>query len=390
MNITVVGAGKTGRGFIGRLLHESGQAVRFIDSNHDLIEALRASKRVGIRYFGNVRHPSEIVVDTAYHTSEPAGVRMVAASDLVFVSVGANNLTHVARYLATALDQRDGAMEHPLVIITAENAINPAMKLQTEIEEFLTTRAPFSVTESAIFCSTIEADDTVLDIQSEDFNSLPFDSSRIPLQFPMLEFLKPEENFPLLLIRKIYTYNCASAAIAYLGSLKGYHLYGDAANDPEIETLLTGIYSDVNTVLCREYAIDPSDQTEFALRSKRKFQNRDILDSVERNARDASRKLAADERLIGPLLLTVTQGLLSHSLCLVIAAAIHYAYVHHENPLQGILEKEGVAGVLSEISGITDQPAVVAQVESYYMDITAHIPLKQIMSRVTKQDGGGE
>lgn len=390
MNITVVGAGKTGRGFLARLLQECGQTVRFIDSNYSLIKALCSSKRVRIQYFGNVRNPSEIVVDAAYHTSDPAGIQMVASSDLVFVSVGANNLSNVAYYLATALNQRDCTMKHPLVVITAENAINSAIKLQAEIREVLTTEVPFFVTESAVFCSTIEAKNSVLDIQSEDFSSLPFDASRIPLQFPMLQFLTPEENFPLLLIRKIYTYNCASAAIAYLGYLKGYHLFGDAANDPEIAVILNRIYADVNTVLCKEYAIDPSDQADFALRSKIKFQNREILDSVERNARDASRKLAPDERLIGPLLLTVKQDLLSYSLCLVIAAAIHYAYEHHENPLWQILEKNGVIGVLTEISGIANYPTVVVQVETFYMKIRAHIPLKRIISQFNKQNGGGE
>ena len=37
MKIAVIGAGKTGRGFIGRLLQESGQEFLLVDKNQDLI-----------------------------------------------------------------------------------------------------------------------------------------------------------------------------------------------------------------------------------------------------------------------------------------------------------------------------------------------------------------
>ena len=37
MKIAVIGAGKTGRGFIGRLLQESGQEFLLVDKIQDLI-----------------------------------------------------------------------------------------------------------------------------------------------------------------------------------------------------------------------------------------------------------------------------------------------------------------------------------------------------------------
>ena len=40
MKIAVIGAGKTGRGFIGRLLQESGQEFLLVDKNQDLIREL--------------------------------------------------------------------------------------------------------------------------------------------------------------------------------------------------------------------------------------------------------------------------------------------------------------------------------------------------------------
>ena len=42
--IVVVGAGKTGRGFIARLLQEASEEVNFIDKNVELVEALNKEK----------------------------------------------------------------------------------------------------------------------------------------------------------------------------------------------------------------------------------------------------------------------------------------------------------------------------------------------------------
>ena len=42
--VVVVGAGKTGRGFIARLLQEEQQEVIFIDKNADLVNKLNADK----------------------------------------------------------------------------------------------------------------------------------------------------------------------------------------------------------------------------------------------------------------------------------------------------------------------------------------------------------
>ena len=46
-NVTVIGAGKTGRGFVARLLNESGVHVNFIDKNETLVNALRTDDTSG-------------------------------------------------------------------------------------------------------------------------------------------------------------------------------------------------------------------------------------------------------------------------------------------------------------------------------------------------------
>ena len=52
--IVVIGAGKTGRGFIARLLQEASEEVIFIDKNAELVEALNKEKEFKVSFFGNV------------------------------------------------------------------------------------------------------------------------------------------------------------------------------------------------------------------------------------------------------------------------------------------------------------------------------------------------
>ena len=44
--IIVIGAGKTGRGFIGRLLQEADKEVVFVDKNEKLVKELKQQKEL--------------------------------------------------------------------------------------------------------------------------------------------------------------------------------------------------------------------------------------------------------------------------------------------------------------------------------------------------------
>ena len=314
MNYTMIGAGKTGRGFLGRLLFEQGILPTYIDASKALVNELETHKRYTVEFFGQERQALSIPVQQVFHTEDPRAKLAITDSDVILVSVGAGNLEAVGRLIKSASPSKN------LLVITAENAIDPAKKL----EQILGEQTTLTVTEAAIFCSTIEKPGSSLDILSEAYDRLPYDVVKASSYNNLPKFFIAEGNFPLLLTRKIFTYNAASAAIAYLGAHKGYTWYADAANDPAIVRVLDRLYREVNAVLCTAYGIDPGEQEAFALASKAKFQNRNIRDSIERNARDAARKLAADERLLGPLLLAKKHGLSAASLALVIAAAILY------------------------------------------------------------------
>ena len=100
MSITVIGAGKTGRGFIGRLLAESEKEIRFIDKDAALVAELNAKKQFRISFFGGKRADFAVGNYTACTWDNVQKIE----DELILVSVCGPNLPDVGAALKTRLD----------------------------------------------------------------------------------------------------------------------------------------------------------------------------------------------------------------------------------------------------------------------------------------------
>lgn len=357
MKITIIGAGKTGRGFLARLLKEN--ELTFIDKDQELVTALNAAKEVQIQYFGD-KKPAETISFTEAMTWGDVAEKGWKPAELILVSVGGSNLNDVGAELKKYIISGQQ-------IIVCENASKPARKLYDAIGI-----EGVMIAESTVFCTTIEAkNDTVceadkkegpvLSINSEWYPYLQFDAEPMKDAIPQVNNLKPVFEFGNFLTRKLYTYNSASCIIAYLGYLKGYTVYSDAANDPEILELLDRNYEIINQCMCLEYGYDPEDQKEFAALSRDKFTDRTIVDTVARNAREPQRKIGATERVTGPLLLQQKYGKDTSVLEKTLAAMLLYR-PEEEKEWNRILDEKTPAGVLKELAGLDENSELFTRV----------------------------
>lgn len=332
MKITIIGAGKTGRGFIARLLN--GNEITFIDKNEPLVESLNNAKQFTVSFFAESA-PKAIV--SGYKAYTWGNIGKIDA-DLILVSVGGKNLVEVGNELKNRI--REGQK-----IIVAENASHPAKTLHDAIG-----MNNVFVAESTVFCTTIE--DTGLNINSESYPYLQYDEDAFGIDLK-INGLKAEKGFANFLTRKLYTYNSASCIIAYLGYLKGYTVYSDAANDKEILELLDENYRIINECMCKEYGYDPKDQEEFALLSRKKFTDKTIVDTIARNAREPQRKITRYERVVGPLFLERKYGFSAEILIKTLAATLLYT-PDAEKEWNEILKSKGMEGVLVDLCGIEE------------------------------------
>lgn len=351
--IAVIGAGKTGRGFVGRLLKEADEEIMFIDRNPNLVDELNKAGKFSIHFFGKEREPLEVERFHAY-TWENAPIR---DAELLLVSVGGQNLQDVGKYLGDCLDR-----SRKYYIITCENASRPSLTLKNAIGP----EQQVLVSEATVFCTTIEGEG--LDIYSENYPCLQFDSDLLEGYEPGIPQFRPIKHFSNFLTRKLYTYNAASCVIAYLGWVKGYQDYADAANDKEILELLDRNYQATNRVLCREFGYEKKDQEEFALLSKKKFCDRTIVDTVSRNARDPQRKLAAGERIMGPIRLLHKYGEDASVMEKTAAAALLYRAPGEESWTKLQAEKT-YEQMLKEICGVDPQEELFSNIMNYIKEM---------------------
>ncbi len=332
--VAMIGAGKTGRGFIGRLLCEAGLEILFVDKDETLVAALGDKPSFAIHFFGEVR-PTYAVTNYSATTWERADFSDI---EVIFVSVGGMNLPDVGASLKTKIN--DGKARH---IIVGENASHPAKTLSEAIGLSYVT-----VSESTVFCTTIEYHGDKLDIHSENYPYLQCDAAPLGDYKLDITTVRPILGFENFLTRKLYTYNAASCVIAYLGFAKGYTDYGAAANDDEILSLLDRNYAATNRVLCKVYGYEEKDQAEFAQLSRVKFCDRTIADTVARNAREPQRKLGGAERIIGPLRLLDAHGEDTAVLALTAAAALCYEN-EGDKSWQAIKDAKTPVEILEEI-----------------------------------------
>lgn len=380
----IIGAGKTGRGFLARLVEGSPCDLAFIDRDAVLVRRISEDGGYAIHFFGGERAPFRIDGVPAFTAGSEEAIACMAHANIIFTAVGESNVDSLVPDFERALARRSAEGLPKLRVLVCENGPSPAAPLRYAFGD---RAEQIEIAEAAIFCSTIELPGTRLDIQSEAYDELPYDRARVA-EFTGFPGLRPVDDFPTLLLRKIYTYNCFSACIAYLGAYKGYKWYADAAGDPEISVLLERIAGPLNRAICRTYKVKAEEQDHFSEAALRKFRDENIRDDIARNARNVMRKLSADDRLVAPARLILEDGGDIRMLAFTMAAALLYREPE-EKALAALLVEKPAAEVFAQISGYPPESAVNQLVTRYYeaLQLSKNRRLADIVDSVLSTGG---
>lgn len=336
-NCIILGAGKIARGFIGHLLFLSGHSITFIEKSAELVNLLNQNKQYTLTVLGNKQANCVITGFNAISIDdEEHAAKAIETADLIFTAMGGKNLEYAAPILYKGLSQRfTHPNAKPITIITCENWKNPATLLRKKIEELADDAEKncftslLGVTEAVIMRSAIEPDKNQLlqdplTVNVQDFWDLPVDASRIKGTLPAIRCLRLIDDFGGFLDKKFYTYNAANGTTSYLGSLLGYIYIADAVRDPFILEILTQVYQETSQALSKKLNLPLEDLRTFGESSLKKLRDRNIVDYIERNARDPLRKLGSEDRLVAPARMCEEFGVAPTGLATAIAAALHY------------------------------------------------------------------
>ena len=367
MSCVIFGAGKIARGFIGHLLFLSGIDFVFVEKADALVDLINQRGQYTVNVLGSPEKNTLVTGITALKFSQKAEIsKRIAEADCIFDAVGGKNLPELVPFLTAGIEERAKTNPKPLNIVTCENWKLPADILRNGIRESISPEfAQFfeenvGITEAVIMRSAIEStpdllvqDPLIVNVQ--DFWELPYDASRLKTPLPEnMICQKPIYQFTGFLERKFYTYNAANGTTSFVGALLGHKYIADAAHDERILKILDGVYRETATALSKKHNLDFDDQWAFTRTSLRKLQDRNIVDYIERNARDPMRKLGKDDRLVGSARLCMEYGVCPECLAIAIACAMHYEEPTDEfaNQLREIRLSGGYHAVLQQVCDI--------------------------------------
>lgn len=378
----IIGAGKTGRGYIARLLRENDIDVVFFDKDEQHVDNLNYGYKV--TFFSE--RTDEVQIDSfhALSINDEKCQEVIGDLSLLFVSVGYHNLSDVGKWISDMASCESTFNKSEYYFILCENAIRASEILKKSIFECLEDKKhdeyqlKFKFTDAAVFCTTIQSDINEVDIVSENLSWLPYDQKQLAGYDVNINSFEPVDDLSNLMLRKLYTYNAASAIIAYLGWLKGYTDFASAANDSAINRLLDYFYLQIGIALCKEYGYKHDDQNKFAQMSKNKFCNKSIKDSIYRNARFPYNKISPDERIIAPALLIERHGGDNSVLAMTAAALLLYEDPCDKNWGELKLNKS-YEEILSSISCLNEQGNLYKCIIKYIHKFTSSTDINEVI-----------
>lgn len=364
MSCVIFGAGKIARGFVGHLLYLSNIDFTFIEKVDSLCDLINQRGEYTVNILGDSSKNTVVKNASALKFSQTDEIcEAISKADCVFCSVGGKNLNDIVPHLTMGIEHRAKHNPKPINIITCENWKKPADILRDGIAASISEEHKsffednVGITEAVIMRSAIESTPDLLQkdpliVNVQDFWKFPFDASRLKAEMPEnMICLEPIYEFTGFLERKFYTYNAANGTTSYVGAILGYKYIADAAYDEKILEILDGVYKETATALSKKHNFPFDEQWAFTRTSLNKLQDRNIVDYIERNARDPMRKLGPDDRLVGSARLCLEYGVVPHNLAIAIAAAIHYEEESDGFALElkRLREAEGIPAVIEKV-----------------------------------------
>jgi sugar (pentulose or hexulose) kinase/mannitol-1-phosphate/altronate dehydrogenase len=377
----IFSAGKIARGFIAHLLSLAGYDLVFIEKSKSLVSLLRERMSYPIEVMGA---PEKSAVISGFDVLDSEDVEsiasVIAGAAVVFVSIGGVNLPQIAPTLAASFQRlREENSEKKLNVILCENYYQPAKWLRSMIAERLPGpdrewfNSQVGIAEALVLRSCIEPTEEMrqkdpLSLKVQNAWQMPVDCDALRGTPPEISGLELQENFQGRLTQKLFTYNAINAVVCYLGHLRGYSILSDAANDPEISQLAAQAGREASEALIRRFVFEPEDQRKFADAALAKYQKKEIVDPIERNARDPIRKLGRNDRLVGPACLSLETGGRPVVLAQSIAAALHYQCATDPAAvrLQEMIRTEGIQAVLRQVCGIAPDSELARMILEHY------------------------
>lgn len=373
------GAGNIGRGFIGKLLADSGFKVIFVDVNERVIDLLNQQHSYNVKVVSESQNSIEPVYNVeAIHSNQQAQlVKKITEVNVITTAVGPSVLKFIAPVLANGLSARLASGNHtPINIIACENMVrgSSALKdlvyshLSTEQQQKLDTFVGFVDSAVDRIVPPVQADEQdPLQVTVEEFSEWIVDATQFKGDIPTIKGMDQTDNLMAFVERKLFTLNTGHAVTAYLGKLKGYAYIKQAIDDVDIKQQVKAVMLESGAVLIKRYGFAENAHHAYIEKILGRFANPYLQDEVDRVGREPIRKLSYNDRLIKPLRGTLEYALSNDNLIQAIAAALKYQNASDPQAveLQQTIASIGVEKAVAQYTQLTD-PQIISKIVTAY------------------------
>lgn len=372
------GAGNIGRGFIGKLLADSGIHIVFADVNDTVIDLLNKQGSYNVKIVGEQSKVEQVSnVSGVNSKDESAVINLFNSVDLITTAVGPNVLKIISGTIAKGLAARFAAGNSaPLNIIACENMVRGTTFLKEHVFAHLMPELQQQAERSVGFVDSAvdrivppvnAPEDDPLLVTVEEFSEWIVDQTQFKGAVANIRGMEKTDNLMAFIERKLFTLNTGHAVTAYVGKRKGYQFVRESIEDESVKSFVRSVMRESGAVLIKRYAFDPAAHAAYIEKILKRFANPYLVDDVDRVGREPLRKLSYNDRLIKPLRGTMEYGLPNGSLISAIAAALSY---RNDNDPQAVelaqsLADNGIEATVLKYTGLQDA-AVVAEIVSAY------------------------
>ncbi|MBE6604952.1 MAG: mannitol dehydrogenase [Ruminococcaceae bacterium] len=390
MKAVMYGAGNIGRGFIAQRLYLSGYHTTFVDVNTEVVDAINEAGKYPIYVTRGTEYVPEWVenVDAINGRDEQRVIDAIAEADIVATALGVPVLPFVAHIIAKAILKRKEA-NRPLNILICENMIGSNEYLHGLVEPHIPDEAKAFFEENVGFVC-VSVGRTVpptpeefkqkypLAVCAEPYSELPADAMGfrpVGCELPPIKELVAFSPFAFFIERKLLVHNMGHALMAYMAYQKGYQYIFEAATDGEIKYILTRALLESARALAKRHGASTDDAMQFVEDLMVRFENKLLVDSLDRVGRDPKRKLCPTDRLVGAFNTVREQGGIPAHIAVGIAAGYLFDLESDAGAVEisTYAKENGIERALEKYSGLTD-PADVAMIKTFYDMFLAKAP----------------
>lgn len=304
------GAGNIGRGFIADLLHDSGYHVTFLDVTRPMVDEINRAGSLTLRL---IEHGYEVKVidnvDAIALLDDPdQALTAIVNADIVTTSVWANNLSKIAPLLADALIARRAARRPRLNVLACENAMFASSTLRKEILASGRGLSESQLDELAAFPNTA-VDRVVLagnqggtqTVDVADYFELAVERGALvhPDQ-PPIHGATYVEDLESYLVRKLYVVNCGHLWAGLLGTLHGIENVREVFTSEELVRGVREAMAQAAAYVRQRFGFDEQTMNDYVDLSVRRYQCPGVDYNTSMITRSPLRKLAPDDRFVGP------------------------------------------------------------------------------------------